>query len=314
MSDRLILLRPAGALVAVRGLVRGRVIWPRLATRRVVASALAASFVTVMAGCVLPAPDALPSSTPPPSPAPEPAQPAPPHGVPAGAQAGVVERIVDGDTLWVRIDQPRGPLAAAATHQIRVLEIDSPETKHPQRGVECWGPEATAFANHTLPVGSAVYLVADKEDRDRFGRFLRYLWNDRGAFYNEVAVRQGFARAVLYEPNDAYIDLMRAAEEEARAANRGMWGPPCNSDGSPASASASARALAPALSKPAPPPRRVPQSPAPPEGCDPNYGGACVPPHPPDLDCDDVAEKDFQSVGSDPHGLDGDKDGVACES
>ncbi|MDP8931818.1 MAG: thermonuclease family protein [Actinomycetota bacterium] len=81
----------------------------------------------------------------------------------------MVERIVDGDTLWVRIDKPGGPLTAAATHQIRVLEIDSPETKHPKRSVECWGREATAFAYQTLPVGSAVYLVADKEDRDRFG-------------------------------------------------------------------------------------------------------------------------------------------------
>lgn len=48
--------------------------------------------------------------------------------------------------------------------------------------------------------------------------------------------------------------------------------------------------------------------------CDPNYEGACIPDVPYDLDCDDVGETDFSSIGYDPHGFDGDGDGVACES
>lgn len=48
--------------------------------------------------------------------------------------------------------------------------------------------------------------------------------------------------------------------------------------------------------------------------CDPNYSGACVPAFPPDVNCGDLSAKDFSSIGSDPHGLDGDNDGVACES
>ncbi len=48
--------------------------------------------------------------------------------------------------------------------------------------------------------------------------------------------------------------------------------------------------------------------------CDPNYSGACVPAYPPDVDCGDLSAKRFRSVGSDPHGLDGNDDGVACES
>lgn len=48
--------------------------------------------------------------------------------------------------------------------------------------------------------------------------------------------------------------------------------------------------------------------------CDPNYTGACVPPYPPGVNCADIAAKRFQSVGSDPHGLDRDGNGIACES
>lgn len=49
-------------------------------------------------------------------------------------------------------------------------------------------------------------------------------------------------------------------------------------------------------------------------GCSPEYTGACVPDDGYDVDCSDLAESDFSSVGSDPDGLDADGDGVACES
>lgn len=49
--------------------------------------------------------------------------------------------------------------------------------------------------------------------------------------------------------------------------------------------------------------------------CDPSYAGVCIPPYPPDLDCDDVPYSDIVVVGSDPHGFDGyDNDGRGCES
>ena len=147
-----------------------------------------------------------------------------PEGVPAGAQAGVVEKIVDGDTIWVRIDEAGGPLVPNATHKIRLLEIDTPEVVAPGQPVECGGPEASAFAARRMPVGSVVHLVADREDTDQYGRFLRYVWTEDGSFFNLEAVRSGHARAVLYEPNDAFIDVLRAAEAQARSEGRGIWG------------------------------------------------------------------------------------------
>ena len=152
-----------------------------------------------------------------------------PDGVPAGAQPAVVEKVVDGDTIWVRVDEPGGPLPAGATHKIRLLEIDTPETVAPDRPVECGGPEASAFANRRLPVGSTVHLVADRQDTDQYGRFLRYVWTQDGDFFNLDAVRTGHARAVLFEPNDAYIEVLREAESRARSEGLGVWGEHCPS-------------------------------------------------------------------------------------
>jgi hypothetical protein len=64
-------------------------------------------------------------------------------------------------------------------------------------------------------------------------------------------------------------------------------------------------------------PPRAPSAPAPSSGgggCDPSYPTVCIPPAPPDLDCPEVPYTDFTVVGADPHGFDGDGDGVGCES
>jgi hypothetical protein len=48
--------------------------------------------------------------------------------------------------------------------------------------------------------------------------------------------------------------------------------------------------------------------------CDPSYPDTCIPSPPPDLNCGDVSEEDFRVREPDPHGFDGDNDGVGCES
>jgi hypothetical protein len=53
---------------------------------------------------------------------------------------------------------------------------------------------------------------------------------------------------------------------------------------------------------------------APTRNCHPSYPDFCIPPPPPDLDCPDIGETDFTVQGTDPHGFDGDNDGVGCES
>lgn len=80
------------------------------------------------------------------------------------ATTASVLKVVDGDTIDIR-DDVRGRL------RVRILGIDTPETKKPGYTVGCWGPEATEFARSNM-VGQRVALVTDPtQDRtDRYGR------------------------------------------------------------------------------------------------------------------------------------------------
>ncbi len=136
-----------------------------------------------------------------------------------------VLRVVDGDTIDIR-DDVRGRL------RVRLLGIDTPETKEPGYTVGCWGPEATEFAKSTM-LGQRVELVADPtQDRtDRYGRTLAYLVRADGWDYSVEAAREGAAKSYVYRgvPVSRY-DAIEAAETEARDARRGLWGPPCFGD------------------------------------------------------------------------------------
>lgn len=149
-----------------------------------------------------------------------------PAGVPPQAQEGRVARVVDGDTILVDIEAP-GAIPAGEGVRVRLLEIDTPETVRPNYPVQCGGRDATSFAVAELPRGSKVYLLADREDQDEFGRYLRYVWDFEGEFFNEKAVAGGYARVVLFLPNDMYIDRMRRAEDSAKKGSKGIWGEVC---------------------------------------------------------------------------------------
>lgn len=246
-----------------------------------------------------------PSSSLPPPPAPTKTTP---RGVPAAAQAAVVTSITDGDTLHLHTEKPGQVLQSTDDLAVRLLEIDTPETVDPGGPVACYGPAATAALTKLAPPGTKVWVLDDQDPIDPYGRSLLYLWSTdqgRSKFVNLELVRDGFAKAVLYEPNDLYIDVMRQAEVNAQAAGRGLWGA-CDSFGAP-------------LNPPSPTPSVKPSprpfvDPKPGKGCDPSYTGACKPPYPPDLDCTEISDQGFAVVGSDPHGFDADNDGIGCES
>ena len=138
------------------------------------------------------------------------------------AATAVVLKVVDGDTIDVR-DDIRGRL------RIRVLGIDTPETKKPGYTVGCFGTEATAFAKANL-LGQQVAVQPDPtQDRtDRYGRTLAYLVRADGWDYSVEVVRAGMALSYVFggNPVERYPAVV-AAEQEARNAGRGLWGAPC---------------------------------------------------------------------------------------
>jgi micrococcal nuclease len=200
---------------------------------------------------------------------------------PAGDVVSVT-RIIDGDTLEVSTGE-----------KVRLIGIDTPETKHPSRPVECFGAHATEHATALMGPGTNVRLVYDVERTDRYGRTLAYVYRiSDGLFVNMQMVRDGFAVVATYPPNVAHVEEFLAAEREARSNNRGLWGA-CGGADTPTESSGSPS-----------------QTPAPSGG-----GGG-------DRDCSDFsshreAQAFFEAEGGpgrDPHRLDGDNDGLACES
>lgn len=131
----------------------------------------------------------------------------------------VIIRVVDGDTYHVRTDAGQDAI-------VRLLLVNTPETRAPRRPVECYGPEASARA-HELLDGQRVQLVTDRRGGpyDRYGRTLAYVDLDNGTDVGLTLISEGYARAYWrgYPQRDRRA-AYRAAETEAQREGRGLWG------------------------------------------------------------------------------------------
>ena len=129
----------------------------------------------------------------------------------------VMIEVVDGDTIDVAIDGHR--------ERVRLIGIDTPETKKPDTPVQCYGPEATNFTTSLLPADTALHLERDIVARDDYGRMLAYVYlATDGTFVNLTIIRQGFARPLTIAPNSAHADEFVAEAHAAEADDIGLWG------------------------------------------------------------------------------------------
>ena len=131
-------------------------------------------------------------------------------GRPALVQTGTaqVDRVIDGDTIRVRLDGARDTL--------RLTGVDTPETTHPTRGVEPDGPEAADDTTARL-TGATVRL-----DLDAYGRILRYVMLASGENFNATLIRDGYATAIRTFPYSRQREFLQR-EAQARQARRGQW-------------------------------------------------------------------------------------------
>jgi micrococcal nuclease len=142
-----------------------------------------------------------------------------------------VTRVVDGDTLKARLP------GQDEEQTIRIIGVDTPETKDPNREVTCYGAETTAKAEDLIDrVQGQVELEKVISETDRYGRLLRYVWlpnSDGRTMLNEELVKGGYARAVVFPPDVKYRDRFSAEEARAKQQHLGLWGA-CPSFGAPA--------------------------------------------------------------------------------
>ncbi len=131
-------------------------------------------------------------------------------------EAYLVTRVVDGDTFKVRIDEME--------ETVRVIGIDTPETVHPSKPVECFGVEASNFAKQLL-MGQKVFLeVDDSQDQsDRYGRWLRSVILPNGEDYGAMMLKGGYAYEYTYRTPYAQQAWYKQLEATAQATGAGLW-------------------------------------------------------------------------------------------
>lgn len=162
--------------------------------------------------------------------------------------------------------------------RVRLAGIDAPEVG------QCGYKRARGTLSR-LVLGKRVALGASDEEQDQYGRLLKYVDVGRTDAGLRL-IKDGLAIA-RYDSRDGYGYHPR--EPKYVAADR----------------ASAAFACAP---KPVP---LVSQPSQQKKNCAPGYS-PCIRPYPPDLDCPDIGHP-VNVTGNDPHGLDRDGDGIACE-
>ncbi len=136
-----------------------------------------------------------------------------PNAVPVASQVDLwpVRYVFDGDTISV-----------GSRVRVRLLGIDTPELG---AGFDTPAPFALEARTHlrSLVENRHVRLETDREETDRYGRRLAYVFRDDGLFVNEEMLRAGFARVSARLPLRR-LDELRRAELSAQRARRGLWG------------------------------------------------------------------------------------------
>ncbi|OGH50117.1 MAG: hypothetical protein A3H17_01970 [Candidatus Levybacteria bacterium RIFCSPLOWO2_12_FULL_37_14] len=127
-----------------------------------------------------------------------------------------VSSVIDGDTIQVIIGSKK--------EMLRLIGIDTPETVDPRKPVQCFGKEASAKAKSLL-YGKSVRLESDptQGERDKYQRLLRYVFLEDGTNFNMLMISEGYAHEYTYNVPYRYQLEFKQAQKEAEGNKRGLW-------------------------------------------------------------------------------------------
>jgi len=124
-----------------------------------------------------------------------------------------VTDVIDGDTIKVDID--------GRSETVRLIGINSPELPD-----ECFAQVASSVARKIL-AGQQIKLEADKtqDNRDRYGRLLRYVILSDGTNFNRLMVTEGYAREYTFITPYKFQSEFKEVQNAAKEKERGLWSP-----------------------------------------------------------------------------------------
>ena len=129
-----------------------------------------------------------------------------------------VVKAVDGDTLDVNL-----PDGKYKTTRIRLIGVDTPETKKANTPIMYFGPEASEFTRtHALGKQVVVLLDTVTKTRDRYNRLLGYIKLPDGIILNELLISEGYGYA--YTPyKHSFSNKYKQLQSQAKSAKSGLW-------------------------------------------------------------------------------------------
>lgn len=143
-------------------------------------------------------------------------------------QPAIVVRVVDGDTLKVRL--------ANSEERLRLIGIDTPEkspndkalrdaqrSRQDLKTIMKQGKTASKHLEELLKPGQAVMLEFDVERYDRHGRLLAYVYDGFGTMINERMLKEGYAYPLTIPPNVRYSTLFQRSFQDAQKNRRGLF-------------------------------------------------------------------------------------------
>jgi micrococcal nuclease len=128
--------------------------------------------------------------------------------------SGKCLRVIDGDTIEVEYNNKRD--------KVRLIGVDTPETKDPRKPVQYFGKEATEFTKKAVE-GKNVRLEFDQTLRDKYDRLLAYVYLPNGEMLNAKIIKEGYGHAYIKYPFK-YLEEFRNYEKQAREKGLGLWG------------------------------------------------------------------------------------------
>ena len=143
--------------------------------------------------------------------------------VPKGSVKATVERVVDGDTMKLKIDE------TGEVVTLRLLLVDTPESVKKGVDPQPYSIEASNFAKNTLVAGDTVYIEYDEGDKtDKYDRHLGYLWyysndNSNWQMFNETLISQGYARVGYIYSQKRHLDEFYKAQDYAKSNKLNIW-------------------------------------------------------------------------------------------